>query len=365
MYQRIDAERCFVRGVRKYIEKKRKVVGEADMILKESDLRRLVREVLTESEDLVKALTKSYLDFSEKNPGAGYTDFRRHLDSLMREVISGREEDDYDNWKSDLKSYFMGREKKWVKVSLSEIKPTLDEFERRGIDTRRYIRAIRRAKFAWIRFSGPRFVNGKRCAAFEVRINGSKIDHPNQLHYIDIEMLGDKIRYLNGTPTNLRLEEKFLRQTISKVIFESEGDEARVKVEDVEVVYPDVIDKDMLLKGDQDEEISGFVSPEDGSIKRAGIYFRGDLVGFMTPREEKGRWRVGAIYVDGEMRKKFRGIGSIAIAKFFEGREAADLLIGVDNEASQRAFSKAGFKNTEKEFFDKSDGWKATWWSRK
>lgn len=180
------------------------------MILKESDLRHLVRKVLTESEDLTKVLTKSYVDFLEKNPGARLVDFKQHIESLMREVISGSEEDDYENWESDLKSYFMGREKKWVKVSLSEIKPTLDEFERRGIDTRRYIRAIRRAKFAWIRFSGPRFVNGRRCAAFEVRTSGSKIDHPTQLHYIDIEELGKRARYLKSTPVALGLEENLI-----------------------------------------------------------------------------------------------------------------------------------------------------------
>ena len=161
------------------------------------------------------------------------------------------------------------------------------------------------------------------------------------------------------------LKESDLRRLVRQMMFESGADVYRVRAEEVEVVYPDRIDEDLLLKGDQDKEISGFVEPEDVSIKRAGIYFRGDLVGFMTPREEKGGWRVGAIYVDREKRKEFKGIGGIAIAKFFEGREAADLLIGVGNEASQRAFSKAGFENTGKEYIDKSDGWKATWWSNK
>lgn len=162
-----------------------------------------------------------------------------------------------------------------------------------------------------------------------------------------------------------RKEYNLLVEEWRKFLTESEGDETRAKVEEVEVVFPDSIDRDLLIKGDQDGEISGFVRPEDGGIKRAGIYFRGDLVGFMTPREEKGGWRVGAIYVNGEVRKKFKGIGGIAIAKFFEGREAADLLIGVDNEASQRAFSKAGFKNTGRTYKDDSDGWEATWWNKK
>ena len=150
-----------------------------------------------------------------------------------------------------------------------------------------------------------------------------------------------------------------------KYLFEAEGVVHRAREDEVEVVFPDSIDKDLMIKGDQDGEISGFVRPGDESVLRGGIYFRGDLVGFMTPREEKGGWRVGAIYVDEEKRKRFKGIGSIAIAKFFKGREAADLLIGADNIASQRAFGKAGFENTGKAYKDDSDGWEATWWSRR
>lgn len=155
-----------------------------------------------------------------------------------------------------------------------------------------------------------------------------------------------------------------------KFLFEVEEGVNRAREDEVEVVFPDSIDKDLLIKGDQDKEISGFVFAKDKEGReieqdRAGIYYKGDLVGFMTPREEKGGWRVGAIYIDGEKRKRFKGIGSIAIAKFFKGRKAADLLIGVDNIASQRAFGKAGFENTGNVYKDSSDGWEATWWSRR
>ena len=143
----------------------------------------------------------------------------------------------------------------------------------------------------------------------------------------------------------------------------SESREVAIESE-VDVVFPDKISNDLLVKGDRDVEISGFVYPEDGDRLRGGIYWRGELVGFMTPREEKGGWRVGAIYVDSEVRERVKGIGSIAISKFFEGREAADLLIGVDNVSSQRAFANAGFSDTGKEYIDDSDGWKATVWSR-
>ncbi len=167
-----------------------------------------------------------------------------------------------------------------------------------------------------------------------------------------------------------RKEYSLLIEGWRKFLFEEVESLPRVKAEDVEVVFPDSIDRDLLEKGDQDGEISGFAikrDKEDREIEqeRAGIYHNKKLVGFMTPREEKGGWRVGAIYVDEDVRKNFKGIGGIAISKFFEGREAADLLIGVSNEASQRAFSKAGFVNTGKAYKDDSDGWEATWWSRR
>lgn len=133
---------------------------------------------------------------------------------------------------------------------------------------------------------------------------------------------------------------------------------------DVEVAYPDDIDSDLLMKGDEDGEISGFVYPDDSRRLRGGIYYEGELVGFMTPREERSGWRVGAIYIDSEVRESIRGIGSIAISKFFVGREAADLLIGVDNISSKRAFSNAGFVDTGRKYVDDSDGWEATVWSR-
>jgi len=162
-----------------------------------------------------------------------------------------------------------------------------------------------------------------------------------------------------------RKEYSLLIEGWRKFLFEEVESLPRVKAEDVEVVFPDSIDRGLLDKGDQDGEISGFVRPGDEGVLRGGIYFRGDLVGFMTPREEKGGWRVGAVYVDSDVRKRVKGIGGVAITKFFEGRKAADLLIGVDNIASQRSFSKAGFENTGKAYKDDSDGWEATWWSRR
>ena len=159
---------------------------------------------------------------------------------------------------------------------------------------------------------------------------------------------------MNRKETELLVEgwRKLLRETRKTAI-----------ASDVEVVFPDNIPKELLMKGDSDREISGFVYPKNLNLDRGGIYFQGDLVGFMTPREEKGGWRVGAIYIDSVVRERVKGIGSIAISKFFEGREAADLLIGVNNISSQRAFSNAGFVNTGQKYVDDNDGWEANVWS--
>ena len=67
---------------------------------------------------------------------------------------------------------------------------------------------INNAGFAWVRYAGPRLNDGNQAAAFEVRINGSKVDQPDCLHYMDNDMamaITQDDRLLN-TPHALRLE---------------------------------------------------------------------------------------------------------------------------------------------------------------
>ena len=134
---------------------------------------------------------------------------------------------------------------------------------------------------------------------------------------------------------------------------------------DVEVKFPDDIPIEFLEKGDEDPEISGFVRPEEGR-QRAGIYFNDALVGFMTPREEPNKgWRIGAIYINPDYRNK--GIGSKAINKFFEERDASSVPIGTDNIASQKAFANAGFVllDPDEILTDEKDGWEYQIWGKK
>jgi len=147
-----------------------------------------------------------------------------------------------------------------------------------------------------------------------------------------------------------------------KLIFESWREYLNEQQGAVDVKFPDVIPDELLQLGDEDPEIGGFVYPEEDR-QRAGIYLDDELVGFMTPRKEPdGRWRAGAIYLDPESRGK--GIGSEAIANFFVDKDASPLPIGVDNIASQKAFTKAGFilLDPDKVLTDESDDWQYQMW---
>ena len=146
-------------------------------------------------------------NFIEAGGEPKVTSFKKHLDQLINvkvKPLCGRsaKTGSVDDWRSEVKARFSGRGAKWVKVSVEEILPTLEEFD----ETDDYVGWINEAGYAWIRFAGPRVANKSNCAAFEVRTGGSTIDHPKQLHYIAIHDLDDKIEPLNSTPHAMKLE---------------------------------------------------------------------------------------------------------------------------------------------------------------
>jgi hypothetical protein len=140
------------------------------------------------------------------------TSFKRHLDKLINSDIkplcsrSGKSADGND-WRSELKGKFGGRGAKWVFVSLENIRPTLDRLATEGIDIEDYDNFTKAHGQAWIRFSGGRIDNGVQCAAFEVRTDGSTIDHPKQLHYVPVSELDETITFMNSTPHSMKVEE--------------------------------------------------------------------------------------------------------------------------------------------------------------
>lgn len=164
-------------------------------------------EAMNNDEQLIKAL---YDHFSSKP--MGFTKYRKQIELLLRneiKPISSRSSMSLssNNWRSELKSRFSGRGAKWVFVSLEEIEPTLVQFEADGIDCTDYRKNTTKLDKAWIRFNGPRVNDGVKSAAFEVRTEGSTIDHPKQLHMMPADTITSYIEAMPDTPKALKLEE--------------------------------------------------------------------------------------------------------------------------------------------------------------
>lgn len=174
------------------------------------------------------------------------TSFKRHLDKLINSEIKplcGRSsKTGGDDWRSELKAKFGGRGAKWVFVSLDNIRPTLDLFATEGIDIEDYDKFTQAHGQAWIRFSGGRINDGVQSAAFEVRTDGSTIDHPKQLHYVPVSELDENITFMNTTPHAMKVEEVAKPQEVE------EAQEVEIEVSPVEETpaveedYVDVMD---------------------------------------------------------------------------------------------------------------------------
>jgi len=197
--------------------------------------------------NLIAQIFQSFID----NGGEPkVTSFKKHLDQLINSDIkplcsrSGKT-GDVDGWRNEVKARFGGRGAKWVKVSTEEVALTLEGFD----DVGDYAEWIQTAGFAWIRFAGPRVVNGVKSASFEVRTGGSTIDHPKQLHYIALHDLDDKVSTLSATPHAMRLEERATSHVV----------EDEVKVEDVVETLLDMQDPmtNDIDDEDDDEDMMG------------------------------------------------------------------------------------------------------------
>tara|TARA_B100000963_G_C22623273_1_gene671065 strand:+ start:1325 stop:1990 length:666 start_codon:yes stop_codon:yes gene_type:complete len=185
------------------------------------------------------------------------TSFKRHLDKLINSEIKplcGRSaKSGGDDWRSELKAKFGGRGAKWVFVSLNNIRPTLDRLATEGIDIEDYDKFTQAHGQAWIRFSGGRINNGVQSAAFEVRTDGSTIDHPKQLHYVPVSELDETITFMNSTPHSMKVEEVAKPQEVKE-------EEVAVELSEVEETpaaeeeYIDVMDEmdDLMSFEDMD-----------------------------------------------------------------------------------------------------------------
>ena len=177
------------------------------------------------------------------------TEFKKTLDLLIKQNISGvRGLSKVDNnWRSEQKAKFSGRGAKWVKVSIEEVMDTVDRLASEGLDTEGYEGLITKAGFAWIRYNGPRIQEGVQKAAFEVRLQGSTVDCPSQLHLIDNDKLDEVINVLGGTPLSLGLEKKEVVVKEEVVVDEVKEEEISDDVSNVLLSAEEIDDEDDLF----------------------------------------------------------------------------------------------------------------------
>ena len=163
-----------------------------------------------DSGDLLKQIFDRYLEVHKGEPKV--TAFKQFIDVIIKAEIKplcksqGKFAGDDTDWRRAQKANFAGRGAKWVKIKTEDIMPSIERFEGEGIDCSDYRAWITQAGYAWIRYAGPRIQNGVGQASFEVRTEGSKIDHPKQLHYMYDNNLMAHIELLGNTPHTLSLE---------------------------------------------------------------------------------------------------------------------------------------------------------------
>ena len=133
--------------------------------------------------------------------------------SQARARTSGSSSSTGNNWRDMQKAEFGGRGAKWIKLTgnlLAQLHNQLEAFAEDGDDTEDYKGWIDSAGFGWVRYSGPRGTEAAQELAFEVRIGGSKIDHPKHLLKItaaDWEANSNDHSILGGTPFAAKLED--------------------------------------------------------------------------------------------------------------------------------------------------------------
>ena len=206
-----------------------------------------------QEETVMSNIQSIFQQFIDNGGEPKVTAFKRHLDKLINTDIkplcgrSGKTADGND-WRSEVKAKFGGRGAKWVFVSIESITPTLSRFAEQGLDVEDYTKFIAAHGQAWIRFSGPRIDNGVKSAAFEVRTDGSTIDHPKQLHYIPLHDLDDAVSFMNSTPHSMKLEEVAKPQEVEEAV--------EVELSEVEEVTAD--EEDYVDAMDDIEDLMDF-----------------------------------------------------------------------------------------------------------
>ena len=159
----------------------------------------------------------------------------------------------------------------------------------------------------------------------------------------------------------MKLSESKLRHFVRKTIFDAIHKENRSNlsflVKEMIIKQSDLDAENLkILQGyinaaDEHPEFAGYnlvKGAEKDAIRLAILDDFGKVVGFMTPRFDRGYWRTGAIYTDPSVRGK--GFAMKAIIEFFSNPfyRPARVWIADINTQSQRAFTGAGFIKGER-----------------
>ena len=202
-----------------------------------------------------------YFNNHVESTGDGrFTSFDKHMKELMKEHIkpltarSGMKSGD-GGWRDEVKSRFSGRGMKWFKVAIDVVMPTIERLQGEDIDCDQYLKWIDQAGFAWIRYDAPRVHDGKQCAAFHVKVDGSTslVSEKSQYHcYITTGSLDEVITSLGGTPHSMKLEveEEVLVSDEEPVNDEVVSDE-KIEIEE-EVETEEVIDEGVEEEEEED-----------------------------------------------------------------------------------------------------------------
>jgi len=206
-------------------------------------------------------LVQYFSDRVESTGDGRFTSFDKHMKELMKEHVkpltarSGMKSGD-GGWRDEVKSRFSGRGMKWFKVAIEVVMPTIERLQSEGIECDQYLKWIDQAGFAWVRYDAPRVYEGKQCAAFHVKVDGSTsmASEKSQYHcYITTGSLDDEITSLGGTPHSMKLEvEEVLVSDEEPVNDEGVSDEKEEEV--VEIVTEEVVVVEDVVE-DEEEDI--------------------------------------------------------------------------------------------------------------
>lgn len=193
-------------------------------------------------------LVQYFNDHVESTGDGRFTSFDKHMKELLKEHVkpltarSGMKTGD-GGWRDEVKSRFSGKGMKWFKVAIEVVMPTIERLKDEGIDCDQYMKWIDRAGFAWIRYDAPRVHDGKQCAAFHVKVDGStSLASEKSLYhcYITTGSLDEVITSLGGTPHSMKLEvEEVLVSDEESVNDEVVSDEKKEEV--VEIVTEEIV----------------------------------------------------------------------------------------------------------------------------